>query len=357
MKDFITNMKGALLKLWKYTKAIFFKYRYLWRRIGIAIFTLFLSTFLIFLLIRLVPGNVVDDYAIKLVEQRRITFDEARILAVQILGYDPDASPFTQFWSYLKSLMQGNLGQSMSNPLLSVNDVIKKNLPWTLFVSTLALSFSYLIGTKFGSISAWAKKGFRKKAIDGYTIVGSSVPDFILGLLLLFLLSFKLKLFPGQGAYDASYSTPGLNLKFLIDILYHAALPVLSYMFIQTANWTLMMKGSSISILGSDYIVAANARGIPENIILKKYLRKNAILPLITSLAISFATLFGGSPLMESVFNYPGIGQQFSIFIVQKEYFMIIGILFFTSAIIIFVNLIADSIYSLIDPRIRRNQG
>lgn len=357
MKKLFTKIKKIILLIWEYIRAILFKYRYLWRRLGIAIFTLFLSTFLIFILIRLVPGNVVDDFAIKLVEQRRITFEEARILAVQILGYDPDASPFTQFLSYLKSLMQGNLGQSMANPLLSVNDVIRKNLPWTLFVSTLALTFSYLIGTRLGSISAWVKKGFRKKTIDGFTVVGSSVPDFILGLLLLFLLSFKLKIFPGQGAYDSAYSTPGFNIKFLLDILYHATLPVLSYMFIQTANWTLMMKGSSINILGSDYILAANARGIPEKIILKKYLRKNAILPLITSLAISFAILFGGSPLMESVFNYPGIGQQFSIFIVQKEYFMIIGILFFTSAIIIFVNLIADSIYSLIDPRIRRDQG
>lgn len=357
MKNMIQSAKKLLLSIWKFIIAILYKYRYLWRRIGIAIFTLFLSTFLIFILIRLVPGNVVDDFAIKLVEQRRITYEEARILAVQILGYDPDASPFTQFFSYLQSLMKGNLGQSMANPLLSVNDVIRKNLPWTLFVSTLALSLSYLIGTRMGSFTAWVKKGFRKKAIDGYTIVGSSIPDFILGLLFLFIFSFKLKIFPGQGAYDSSFSTPGFNIKFMLDILYHATLPVLAYMFIQTANWTLMMKGSSISVLGSDYIMAANARGIPEKIILKKYLRRNAILPLITSLAISFAALFGGSPLMESVFNYPGIGQQFSIFIVQKEYFMIIGVLFFTSAIIIFVNLIADSIYSLIDPRIRRNQG
>jgi len=322
----------------------------------LAVVTLFLSTFLIFILIRLIPGNIVDSYAIKLVEQRRITFEEARKLAVQILGYDPTANPFTQFFAYLKSLFSGNLGQSMSNPLLSVNDVIKKNLPWTLFVSSLALALSYFFGTLFGSKSAWKKKGLVKTSINAYTILGSSIPDFILGLLLLFIFSFKIKIFPGQGAYDSTFSTPGLNLKFILDCFYHATLPVLAYMLIQTANWTLMMRGSCINILGSDYITAANARGLPEKIILKKYLRKNAILPLITSLAISFAVLFGGSPLMESIFNYPGIGQQFSIFIVEKEYFMIVGILFFTSAIIIFVNLIADSIYSLIDPRIRRNQ-
>lgn len=357
MKNIINFAKSLLSKIGKYIIGILYKYRFLWRRLTIALFTLFLSTFLIFILIRLVPGNVVDEFAIRLVEQRRITFEEAKILAVQILGYDPDASPFKQFFFYLQSLFQGNLGQSMSNPLLSVNDVIRKNLPWTLFVSTLALSFSYIIGTRLGSLSAWFKKGFRKKTIDNYTIIGSSVPDFILGLLFLFLFSFKLDLFPGQGAYDSSFSSPGFNIKFILDIFYHATLPVLAYMFIQTANWTLMMKGSSINVLGSDYIMAANARGLPNKIILKKYLRKNASLPLITSLAISFAVLFGGSPLMESVFNYPGIGQQFSIFIIQKEYFMIVGILFFTSAIIILVNLVADSIYSLIDPRIRRSQG
>ena len=85
-------------------------------------------------------------------------------------------------------------------------------------------------------------------------------------------------------------------------------------------------------------------------------MRKNAILPLIASLALSFAGLFGGSTLMESIFNYPGLGQAFSLYIAQRDYFMIVGILFFESAILVIANLIADSMYSIIDPRIRRSE-
>lgn len=351
-----TNKKKSFLdKVINIIAQIFFKFRFLWPRIAVALITLALSIFLIFLLIRAIPGNIVDDYAVKLVEQRRITLQEARVLAVQILGYNPNESPFVQFVSYISNLFHGNLGRSMSNPLLTVNDVIKKNLPWTLFVSTISLVISFLLGSFLGSNAIWKKSRVFKASVTGYTIASSSIPDFILGLLLLYVFSFVFKIFPTQDAYNLYFSTPGFNFKFLIDCLYHAALPIISYTLIQTGNWALMMRGSCISVLGDDYIYAAKARGIPGNIIAKKYLRRNAMLPLITSLAISFAALFGGSPLMENIFNYPGIGQQFSIAIVQKEYFMIVGILFFTSSVIILVNLIADSIYSLVDPRVRRN--
>lgn len=355
MKKVLAFLKQLNHKILSAVKPMLYKNRYLWNRIGVAIFTLFLTTLIIFVILRLIPGNVVDDFAIRLVNERRVTFEEAKKLAVEILGYDPEQSPFVQFFGYMGNLLKGNLGQSMSNPLLSVNDVIKKNLPWTLFVSTISLTISYLIGIVLGSKSAWGKSKIKKHIINGYTIVGGSIPDFILGLLLLYVFAFVFPIFPVQGAYNAFTSQPGFNLRFLLDVLYHAALPILAYSIIQVANWTLMMRASCISVLGSDYINAARTRGIPDRIIINRYLRKNAILPLITSLAISFAMLFGGAPLMENVFNYPGIGQQFSIAIVQKEYFMIVGILFFTSFIVILVNLIADSLYSVIDPRIRRD--
>ena len=347
---------GAFFKLvFTFIKYFIYKFRFLWQRIAVAVITLAMTTFLIFVLIQMIPGNIIDDYAQKLVEQRRIPFSEARVLAVQILQYDPSEPAFNQFVTYFSGVLHGNLGKSMSNPLLSVNDVIRKNLPWTLFISTVSLAISFFVGTFLGSNVVWKKSKVFRTSVTGYTILSSSMPDFILGILLLYLFSFVFKVFPSQDAYNLHYSTPGFNVKFFIDCLYHAALPIISYTLIQIGNWTMMMRGCCISVLGDDYIYAAKARGIPSNIIASRYLRRNAMLPLITSLAMSFAVLFGGSPLMENIFNYPGIGQQFSIFITQKEYFMIVGILFFTSAVIIFVNLIADSIYSLIDPRVRRN--
>jgi len=354
-KPIIIRFSSILPLAWNTIKHFTVKFRFLWTRILVALITLALATLMIFLLIRLIPGNIIDDFAIKLVDQRRIPLEDAKILAREILGYNPDESALTQLISYINNLLKGNLGRSMSNPLLSVNDVIRKNLPWTLFISTMSLTISFIVGIFLGSYTVWKKNKFINESVSGFTILSSAIPDFILGILLLYVFSYILKIFPTQDAYNLKTSIPGLNIKFIIDCLYHATLPILAYVFIQMGNWTLMMKGSCISVLGDDFIYAARARGIPDKIIVSKYLRRNALLPLITSLAISFATLFGGSPLMENIFNYPGIGQQFAGFIIQKEYFMIVGILFFTSAIIIFVNLVADSIYSLIDPRIRRN--
>lgn len=333
----------------------FIKYRYLWRSMGIALITLIMTIFLLFFLLKLIPGSSVDLYARTLAGQRNIPFDEARELAISILGYDPDESVFVQFGNYIVKLLQGNLGQSLNDPNLRVNDVIANFLPWTLFLSAASLFISFGIGMMMGSKLAYQKSKIKNGIRTGYIIVSGAFPDFIFGLLLLIIFATRLQLFPTGQAYDPSVSSPGFNLDFILDVLYHACLPIAAYVFISTSGWALSVKGSCISVMGDDYIYAAKARGIPERIIVKKYLRKNAMLPLITSLAISFAATFGGSALIENIFNYPGIGQLLSNYIVAREYFMIVGILFFTSAITILANLITDMLYSVIDPRIRRS--
>lgn len=333
----------------------FYKYRFLWKNLWIALLTLILAIFLLFFLLKLIPGSSVDLFARTLVAQRNIPFDEARELAIQILGYDPDESVFVQFGNYIGKLLQGNLGQSLNDPNLNVNDVISKFLPWTLFLSAVSLFISFFLGMFMGSKLAYQKSKVKNGFRTGYIIVSGAFPDFIFGLLVLIIFATKLQWFPTGQAYDPEFSTPGFNFKFIGDVLYHACLPILTYVFINTSGWALSVKGSCVSVLGDDYIYAAKTRGIPDSIIIRKYLRKNAMLPLITSLAISFAATFGGTPLIENIFNYPGLGQLLSNYIVSREYFMIVGILFFTSAIIILANMITDMLYSVIDPRIRRS--
>lgn len=335
--------------------AFFYKYRFLWRNLAVAFVTLIMAVFLLFFLLKLIPGSSVDMFARTLAGQRNIPFEEARELAIDILGYDPDESVFTQFGDYVSKLLQGNLGQSLNDPNLRVNDVITEFLPWTLFLSAASLFISFGLGMLMGSKLAYQKSKIKNGLRTGYIILSGAFPDFIFGLLMLIIFATKLGWFPTGQAYNPSVSTPGWNLTFIGDVLYHAFLPIMTYVFISTSGWALSVKGSCISVMGDDYIYAAKARGIPEHIIIKKYLRKNAMLPLITSLAISFAATFGGSPLIENIFNYPGIGQLLSNYIVAREYFMIVGILFFTSAIIILANLITDMLYSVIDPRIRRS--
>jgi peptide/nickel transport system permease protein len=341
-------------RFWAILREIGYRYRYMWQRLGLALMTLFFTTIISFFLVRNIPGDVILSYAQELAIQRGITIEEAMRLAVQILNYDPEANIFVQFFEYLGGLLRGNLGSSMYVLDVAVVRVIRQTLPWTLFVASIALILSFLIGTWLGTRLAWRRKGAEEIAVSSYIVVSNSIPDYLFGLLLLYVFAYTYPIFPTNGNYDIM-TDPGINLPFIGSVLYHAALPILALVFTQVGNWALMMKGSAVGVLGEDYINAAKARGIPDRIIVKKYLKKNAMLPLITSLAISFAYLFGGSTLMETIFNYPGIGQQFASYIGRLDYPMIQGILFFISSVVIFVNLIADSIYSLVDPRVRRD--
>lgn len=324
-------------------------------RIGIALLTLALAMFLCFLLLELMPADSVDQMAIKLATERRIPFDEARELAISILGYDPDQSVFIKFFNYLGNLFRGNLGVSIVNPSINVNSVIAKTLPWTLFISTVSLFISFALGTLMGAFMAWRRGKVAESALTSYIVVSSAIPDYIFALIILYFFAYILQWFPQMGAYSIEYDV-GFNFGFIGSCLYHAMLPIFANVFIQTANWALLMRGSCVAVMGEDYIWAARTRGVPQRLIVRKYMRKNAILPLIATLALSFAGLFGGSTLMESIFNYPGLGLQFSTYIAQRDYFMIIGILFFESVVLVFANLVADSLYSVIDPRIRRGE-
>lgn len=326
------------------------RYRFLWIRIGIAILTLFFAVLLTFFILKLTPNNAIDEYAIYLMETRRISLAEARIMAVQILGYDPAENTFIQLFRYIGNLFQGNLGTSIRTPGVTANQVIAEFLPYTLFISAIALVISFFIGIFMGTDMAYKRSKTKDIASTSFIVVSSSVPDYLWGIIFLFVFACMLGWFPRGEARDVTNGLPAF-----IDLLWHATLPILALVVVQVASWALLMRGSCVSVLGEDYIYAAKARGIPSKVIQRKYLRRNALLPLITTIAMSFAALFAGSTLIESVFNYPGIGLQLAAYIGARDYYVIVGILFFTSFVVIFANLIADSIYSFIDPRIRRS--
>lgn len=331
----------------------FVKHAYFFKKLGIALLTLACSTVIIFFILRLIPGDVVREYALQIASKRGISYDAAYQIAIQLLNYDPEASVFVQFFKYVGGLFRGNLGSSMYVDGVTANLLIKQRLPWTLFITSVALIISFLIGTWMGSFMARKRKGAANVALNTYIVTSGSVPDYLMGLLLVLLLAYTVPIFPAQGNFDINVSTPGFNLTFFIDVIYHAFLPVFAYVLVQTGSWALLMRGSSIGVLGEDYINAARARGLRTGTITRKYLKRNAMLPLITTLAITFAALFGGSTLMESIFNYPGIGLELAARIGQKDYFVVQGIMFFSSAMVIVVNLLTDSIYSLVDPRVR----
>lgn len=356
MENDMENVKkqNKLTAFFRRAGGFIVKHRYFFERLLIAVITIFLCSIVTFVLMRMMPGDVVENYAQQLMAQKQLTYDAARRLAVQLLNFDPDENIFMQLGRFYGGLFSGNLGQSIYINDLTVNTIIAQALPWTVFIAASGLFISYGLGTVIGARMAYKRKGVENAVHSTYIVVSSTLPDYLFGLIILYIFGYTLGLFPTYGAYSIETEV-GFNLAFIWDCIYHAFLPVCAYVFTGVGAWALSMKGSSVGVLGEDYVGAGVARGLPERIIVKRYLKKNARLPLITSLALSFAALFGGSAILESIFAYPGIGYAFSQYVAGRDYFIMQGLFFFMSVIIVFANLIADSVYTLVDPRIRRS--
>lgn len=332
-------------------KRFFYKTKYFWTKLLVTLLTLFIVAVLSFVLIKSLPGDVVHNYAVNLQNTLKVSYEEAYETATRLLNYDPEQNIAAAFVSYLGGLFRGNLGQSMYMDNVTANTIIRDYLPWTLLVSSVSLFFSFLIGTAMGVRMARNRNGATDTVCTGIITVTSSIPDYLLGVILLMFFGSVLGIFPTYGAYDLA--TKGDTWKFILSVLHHAALPIITYTISQIGGWALMAKGSAVSVLGDDYVNAAVMRGLPPRLIERKYLKRNAMLPLVTSLVISLAYLFGGSAVMESVFAYPGIGRAFTTYIGKRDYFVIQGLFLFLSFFIIIANLVADVLCGLLDPRIR----
>ena len=160
--------------------------------------------------------------------------------------------------------------------------------------------------------------------------------------------------FPARGAYSTSV-TPGFNGAFIADVMHHAFLPVFTYFLTTVAGWVLSMKANSLSVLGEDYITYAQVRGLPKRRILVTYLSKNAILPLVTSLAVSFGLLFGGSPLIENMFFYPGVGYYLNKAIASRDYPLMQGMFLIIIVMVVASSLVAEFLYKYLNPRLRES--
>lgn len=327
--------------------------RDLWNRIFLSLLTLFCTLMISFVFIRLMPSTDIVDYANSIVAELKIPYEDAYRMAVEQLNYDPNENLVVAAARYIGGVFTGNLGKSINNPNLTVIGVLKTTFPWTIFLASVSLIIAFFIGTFFGAKAAYNFNKRSDKVFKAYATVSSCIPDFIIAILLLYLFSYTLPLFPSHSAYDIKY-TPGLNFGFIFSCLYHATLPILTFAFVHIGGWGMSMRGCSLAVLGEDYISAAKARGIPSLVITKKYVQRNAMLPLITSFTVTFGYVLGGSPLVENVFAYPGIGVSYLQFVLKNDYFMAVGLMAFLSFLIITANFIADSIYSLVDPRVKR---
>ncbi len=325
------------------------------RTIVQALITVFAVVTFTFFLVRLMPGNPIDVYVTQLVNQENLTYEDAYRRAASQFSFDPDASVFSQYLSYLSGVVRGDLGTSITSTGTQVSAQILRFLPWTVFCVGLGLLCSFVLGMMLGMVTAYRRNSFLDTSISFFAAVLSAVPDYIWGLLILVVFGVQLQWFSIgdlRGTYDPRL-TPGFNAPFIWSAITHAALPVLVYVMGTLGGWVLNMRSSTTSVLGEDYVNVARARGLSQGRILTSYVGRNAALPLFTLLAINIGLVIGGSVIIEELFVYKGLGSFLASSIQKRDYTAMQGVFLVITIAVVVANVLADLLYSRLDPRVR----
>jgi len=324
--------------------------RHLLRRVLFYVVALWVSVTLNFLLPRLSPGNPVQALIGRI--HGRVSPQTIRSLEI-LLGVNNHDSLWTQYIQYLNSLAHGELGVSITYLPTPVSTIIAQDLPWTLMLVGVTLVISFVLGTLFGVIVAWRRGSILDSIFPPVFTFLSAIPYFWLALIVLYIFGFILNWFPISGGYDINNTVPGWNIDFILSAIVHAILPAITIIIGSIAGWLLGMRNMMITTLSEDYVLMAEAKGLPERRVMFIYAARNAILPSITSFALSLGFVVSGALLTEIVFNYPGIGYAFLQAVDNRDYALIQGLFLIIAVAVLAANFLSDLFYVVLDPRVR----
>jgi len=324
---------------------------YIIRRFIYMLITLFVAITLDFLLPRMVPGN---PALLILITKYAGNFNPNQLKLIES-ELNLKGTLWQQYIGYWNDILHGNLGPSYYFYPETVNQIIASRLPWTLFLLGTAMLISVVIGVILGSYSGW-KRGFADNFLQAISIGLTSLPYFWLALIfqLVFAVMITINgrhLFPVAQAYSITVS-PGFNLPFIESVLWHSALPIITLVITTFPGFALLMRNTVVTILDEDYLLLAKAKGLSVKTIRKRYVNKNAMLPVTTSIALAFASIVGGAFLVEEVFSYPGIGYALYTAVTVSDYPLIEGIFLIITLTVILANFAVDLIYAYLDPRV-----
>jgi len=324
---------------------------YVIRRLFMYVLTIWLGSTLIFLIPRLVPGDPIAAMVTRMQQQAGYVENSAEIIAAWRARFGLDAPLPIQYLRFLRNSVTLDLGYSLTQFPTKVTEQISQSLPWTVGLLALATIISFVLGNIIGALMAWRSTPRTVKSLLPLTLTFTSVPFFMLGILLLYVFAFGLKWFPVGGGYGRGI-TVGPNLEFIGSALYHAVLPAHAIVLASMGFWALGMRGMMITTAGEDYMVLADAKALTPQRIFWSYGVRNSILPQVTALALALGGIVGGAVLVEYIFSYPGMGYLLYQGIVNNDYTIIQGVVFILILTTATAVLILDLIYPLVDPRI-----
>lgn len=329
--------------------------RYLLRRVGFYLVALWASVTINFIIPRLMPGDPAVAF-LSTMQGHNVT--QAQIDALRTLfGVQTNVPIWVQYGQYINNLLHGNLGLSSTNFPEPVMQVIGEHLPWTLGLVGVAVVISFILGTLIGMIIAWKRGTWLDTAVPPILTFFSAIPYFWMALALVYVLGLGLNWFPIGDGYDVYSATPGWNLDFINSVAQHAILPIFTIVVAALANWMFPMRNTMITTLSEDYVLMAQAKGLPENRVMFQYAARNAILPSITSFSMSLGLIVGGSLLTEMVFNYPGIGYVLYSAVNGEDYSLIEGCFLFIALAVLSANFLSDILNAVLDPRVRQGRS
>jgi len=318
---------------------------FLSRRLAYGLLLMLGVVVLNFLLIRLAPG----DPAVVIAGEMGGATEE--MLESIREDYGLNKPVLTQLWIYISGVATGNLGESFffNQP---VSKLIAARIGPTSLLVISAQIISIVLGVFLGVIAARKPNGVMSAFVSVFATIGYAVPVFWTGIMLIILFASAIPIFPVEGMQsvklrDAPFLTQAL------DVAHHLVLPAFTLAIIYLAQYARLSRASMLEVLGSDYIRTARAKGSPERTVLFKHALRNAALPILTVAGLQFGNLISGALLVETVFNWPGMGRLAFESILRRDYPTIMGVLFFASAMVVVANILTDISYRWADPRLR----
>ncbi len=306
-------------------------FKYIVKRLLLGIFTLFILATIVFFGMKAMPGSPFsrDNKAIP-----------AATMEALNKKYGLDKPVSEQYVVYMKNVIHGDFGVSISKKGQSVTEIIKTRLPVTAKLGVIAFVVSMLVGITLGVISALTNKQWVNSLITILATIGVSVPGFLLAMLMMILLAVNLKLLPVVGL-----ETPASYI-----------MPVLALSFSPISTITRLTRSSLRDVMGSDFITLARSKGTKESMVVIKHGLINALLPVITYAGPMFAGMITGSLVIETLFSIPGIGREFTTSISNRDYTLCMGLTILLGALVIIMTLVSDVVSAMVDPRIKVNK-
>ncbi|MBQ0166773.1 MAG: ABC transporter permease [Treponema sp.] len=299
--------------------------RYVLKRIGLALLTVFLICVITFFLMNAIPGGPFN---------REKALSEATIAALNA-RYNLDKPLTTQFFLYMKNLLKGDFGVSLKNGR-EITEIIGESFPISCRLGLSAVIVALILGTILGSLAALMRNKWPDRVIIFFSTLFTAVPSFVLATLLLLVFSIKLGWIPVWCATETHY-----------------LLPVIALCAYPMAYTTRLAKTSMLDALSQDYIRTAKAKGVMKWKVIFKHALRNSLLPVITYAGPEIAYIITGSMVVETVFTVGGIGSKFVSAISNRDYTMIMATTIFLATLMVVANLICDLMYKLVDPRIK----